>query len=232
MTSSQPRVNLRTASATPLRRIVFPAIASSRARLIKRSMDLLFAGAAAIIATPALLLISLAIKLESGGPALFAHERIGRGGRRFYLWKFRTMVMNGEEVLARHFFENPDAAAEWEANRKLRKDPRVTRVGRLLRRTSLDELPQLWNILRGEMSLAGPRPIVEEEIPQYGSAFPFYTLSYPGLTGLWQVSGRSETSYRRRIELDVNYVRDWSPFLDLRIFFQTFRAVVRGTGAY
>jgi len=212
--------------------IGFPPIASGRARQVKRAMDVVLAAGALVVAVPLGCLIALAIFIESGGPVFFSQKRVGRGNRRFRLWKFRTMVQDGREILSNHLSESPEAAAEWHANHKLRRDPRVTRVGRLLRRISLDELPQLWNVLRGEMSLAGPRPIVEGEIRHYGAAYPLYSLAYPGLTGLWQVSGRNDISYKRRVELDVEYVRSWSVGLDLRLFLKTLRVMVRGTGAY
>lgn len=212
--------------------IGFPRLASERARRVKRSMDVVFAAFGIALVFPFACLIAVAILFESGGPALFSQDRIGRAGRRFRLWKFRTMVQDADEVLARHLTEHPAAAAEWNAHQKLRRDPRVTRMGRFLRRTSLDELPQLWNVLLGDMSLAGPRPIVESEIRHYGAAFPLYALAYPGLTGLWQVSGRNNVSYKRRVELDVEYVRNWTAGLDLKLFLQTFRVVLRGTGAY
>jgi len=195
-------------------------------------MDVILAGIGILATLPFACLIAAAILLETGGPVLFSQERVGRANRRFRLWKFRTMVEDSDEVLARYLFDHPDAAAEWSAHQKLRHDPRVTRMGRLLRRSSLDELPQLWNVLRGEMSLAGPRPIVESEIRHYGASFPLYSLAYPGLTGLWQVSGRNDVSYKRRVELDVEYVRSWTPQLDLKLFVRTLRVIVRGTGAY
>jgi lipopolysaccharide/colanic/teichoic acid biosynthesis glycosyltransferase len=142
------------------------------------------------------------------------------------------MHVNGDEILARHLADNAEAAEEWQRNRKLRNDPRITRIGRWLRRSSLDELPQLLNILRGEMSLAGPRPIVAEEIGNYGVAWPLYALTAPGLTGLWQVSGRNDTTYRRRVELDAAYVRNWTPGLDFRLLWKTVGVVLKGKGAY
>jgi Undecaprenyl-phosphate galactose phosphotransferase WbaP len=199
---------------------------------VKRSFDLLFAVVFAILALPVFLAIAAAIVLESGGPVFFGHNRIGRGGRTFRLWKFRTMHVNGDEILAKHLAEDPDAAEEWHVNRKLRRDPRVTRIGKLLRRSSLDELPQIWNIVRGEMSFAGPRPIVHDEIEKYGKAYPLYAMTAPGLTGLWQVSGRNDTTYRRRVALDAAYVRHWTPGLDLQLLWRTVGVVLKGKGAY
>lgn len=210
----------------------FPMIATERARRIKRTVDVVLGTVAFVLALPVMALIALAILLESGQPVLFTQERVGLGNSRFRIKKFRTMLVDSDEVLRAWLAAHPEAHQEWEATHKLRHDPRATRVGRFLRRTSLDELPQLWNIIRGDMSLAGPRPIVEKEIPRYGSAFAFYLLTRPGLTGLWQVSGRNDTTYRQRVELDVEYVRNWTAALDFCLFLRTFQAVLRGTGAY
>lgn len=210
----------------------FPRIASTRSRAIKRTFDVVFGTALLILSLPLVVLVAVAVLIESGRPVFFGHDRIGREGRSFRLWKFRTMDRDGDAVLTDYLAENPEAALEWERSRKLRIDPRVTRLGRFLRRTSLDELPQLWNVLRGEMSLAGPRPIVTAEIPNYGIFYPLYILAYPGLTGLWQVSGRNDTGYRKRVELDCAYVRNWTPVLDLKLLWKTVRVVLRGKGAY
>ena len=212
--------------------VEFPRLALPGARRVKRTLDIAFAVALAIVALPVSLLIAAAILIESGRPVFFRHRRIGRGGRAFSLLKFRTMAQNSDQILAEYLEENPDAAREWERTHKLRHDPRVTRIGRLLRRTSLDELPQIWNIMRGEMSMAGPRPIVEAEIAKYGNAYPLYSLAKPGLTGLWQVSGRNDTTYRRRVELDAAYVRNWTPGMDFKLLFKTVGVVVKGKGAY
>jgi lipopolysaccharide/colanic/teichoic acid biosynthesis glycosyltransferase len=142
------------------------------------------------------------------------------------------MVANADQVLEDYLSRHPDQAREWELTHKLREDPRVTRVGRLLRRTSLDELPQFWNVVRGDMSMVGPRPIVGLEAGKYGPAFALYTKLRPGLTGLWQVSGRNDTSYHRRIQLDCRYIRDWSLSLDLKILFKTVGVILHGKGAY
>jgi lipopolysaccharide/colanic/teichoic acid biosynthesis glycosyltransferase len=147
-------------------------------------------------------------------------------------WKFRTMVENAEQLLEEHLAKNPQLREEWDNTHKLRQDPRVTRIGRILRRTSLDELPQIWNVLRGEMSLVGPRPVVSAEVEKYGESFDFYRAVRPGITGLWQVSGRSDTSYSERVALDVRYVRHWSVWLDIYLLARTFRVVFRGSGAY
>lgn len=181
---------------------------------------------------PMMALIAVAIRLESRGPALFGHTRIGRRGEPFRIWKFRTMHQDGARILEEHFRRHPTDQVEWARSYKLRHDPRVTKLGRFLRKTSLDELPQLWNVLRGEMSLVGPRPIIASEIEKYGEAFHLYCRVVPGLTGMWQVSGRSETDYGQRVDLDTFYVRNWSPWLDVYLLARTFKVVLRGEGAY
>jgi lipopolysaccharide/colanic/teichoic acid biosynthesis glycosyltransferase len=163
---------------------------------------------------------------------MFGHTRVGKRGRCFQLLKFRSMVRDADSVLERHLQAHPEHRMEWQERHKLREDPRVTRVGRVLRRLSLDELPQLLNVLRGEMSMVGPRPIVEEEISRFGKVFPLYTRVKPGLTGLWQVSDRRHTTYRERIELDLKYMRSRTLGMDLLILIKTVRAVVFGHGAY
>jgi lipopolysaccharide/colanic/teichoic acid biosynthesis glycosyltransferase len=147
-------------------------------------------------------------------------------------WKFRTMVVNGDEVLKAYLAANPAARDEWRRDHKLKNDPRVTWIGRILRKTSLDELPQLWNVVRGEMSLVGPRPIVRAEIPKYGEQFDVYIRAVPGITGIWQISGRNDTGYRQRVALDVEYVSTWSVWLDLKILFNTVFVVLGQKGAY
>jgi Undecaprenyl-phosphate galactose phosphotransferase WbaP len=201
-------------------------------QLLKRSIDLVLTVSLSIVLMPLLVAIAIAIKIDSEGPILYPHRRIGRGGREFMAWKFRSMVQNADAILRRHLEENPEFQEEWACNQKLRNDPRVTRLGSFLRRTSLDELPQLWNVIRGEMSLVGPRPIVREEIPRYGSDFETYTWVPSGLTGLWQVSGRSETSYQERVDYDRFYVHNWSVWLDLCILFRTIGTVLSRAGAF
>lgn len=195
-------------------------------------MDVLTAGALAVAALPLIVLIAILVKATSRGPLLFSHTRIGRSGRTFKVWKFRTMRADADEFLRRYLDAHPERAAEWQQNHKLKNDPRVTVVGRWLRRTSLDELPQVWNVLRGDMSMVGPRPIVAEEAPKYGPSFVLYSQVRPGLTGLWQVSGRNDINYGRRVELDTEYIRNWSPTTDWLILFRTFGAVLKGRGAY
>lgn len=201
-------------------------------QLLKRSIDLVLTVILAIILLPLLLALALAIKIDSPGPVFYSHRRIGRGGREFLAWKFRSMIPNADAVLDRYLAENPQAEAEWVNTQKLRNDPRITRLGRFLRRTSLDELPQLWNVIRGEMSLVGPRPIVREEIARYGMDFETYTWVQGGLTGLWQVSGRSDTSYQARVDYDRFYVHNWSVWLDFCILFRTIGTVLSRAGAF
>ncbi|MCC7427713.1 MAG: sugar transferase [Alphaproteobacteria bacterium] len=173
----------------------------------------------------------LAAVARDGAWPLFAHRRIGQGGRPFRCWKIRTMAPDAERRLAALLAADPAARAEWRRDQKLRRDPRVTPLGAFLRRTSIDELPQLWNVLRGEMSLVGPRPITAEEAPRYGSAIEHYLAVRPGLTGLWQVSGRSDANYESRISLDTRYVTEWSLLCDLRILARTPIVLLTGRGA-
>ena len=156
-------------------------------------------------------------QVDSPGPIFFTQQRVGRDGKMFRMWKFRSMVVNAEQVLAAYLEEHPDQRLLWQKISKLKRDPRVTRIGKFLRRTSLDELPQLWNVLRGEMSLVGPRPLPLYDVPKHGSAYAMYTRMRPGMTGLWQVSGRSNTTYEQHIRLDLQYIRNWSPWFDLCI---------------
>jgi Undecaprenyl-phosphate galactose phosphotransferase WbaP len=201
-------------------------------RFAKRAVDLCIIAAGAIIAIPVMLAISLCIKLTTSGPVFYGQRRLGVGGRPFFAWKFRTMVENAGDVLENCLRTDPALSSEWDRNHKLKRDPRVTLVGRFLRRTSLDELPQLWNVLRGDMSIVGPRPIVPAEIPRYGRAYELYQKVLPGLTGLWQVSGRNNLSYAERVECDIYYIRNWSPWLDLYILARTVVAVLMARGAY
>ncbi len=201
-------------------------------RILKRSIDLLLTTLICIAAAPVMIVIALAIKIDSPGPVLFGHRRIGRGGHDFRAWKFRSMISNAEAVLKDYLANHPEAREEWANSQKLRNDPRVTRLGEFLRRTSLDELPQLWNVLRGEMSLVGPRPIVHDEIARYGIDFEKYKWVQGGLTGLWQVSGRSDTSYAQRVTYDCFYVHNWSVWLDLCILFRTIGTVLSRAGAF
>jgi Undecaprenyl-phosphate galactose phosphotransferase WbaP len=198
----------------------------------KRISDLLLAGLGGLFLLPLGCLIAIAIKLQSPGPILYGQWRIGRGGRKFRAWKFRSMRIDADEVLESYLQSDPVLREEWERTHKLRNDPRVTTLGKFLRRTSLDELPQLLNVIAGEMSLVGPRPIVDAEVPRYGENFDLYKRVPGGVTGLWQVSGRSDTSYAERVSLDTFYIMNWSVWLDLCIIFRTFGVVLRSRGAY
>lgn len=166
------------------------------------------------------------------GPAIYGHERIGNGGRPFKCLKFRSMVVNSKEVLEQLLNTDPAARKEWDATFKLKDDPRITDIGKFLRKTSLDELPQLFNVLKGEMSLVGPRPIITAELERYSDEVDYYLLSKPGMTGLWQVSGRSDVDYETRVYLDAWYVKNWSMWNDIAILFKTISVVLRKDGAY
>lgn len=223
-------------AARPLGRVLSLEVRNNLAspwnRAVKRTFDVLAVLVGGVFAFPVMAAIALAIRLDSPGRATFSQERVGRDGKPFRVWKFRTMVSDAEDRLRALLESDPDARAEWEATQKLVDDPRITRVGRFLRETSLDELPQLWNVVRGEMSLVGPRPIVTAEIGKYADRFEYYMQVRPGMTGYWQVSGRSDTSYGFRVELDTYYVRNWSVWLDLDILVRTAGVVVRREGAY
>ncbi|TPN89773.1 sugar transferase [Mesorhizobium sp. CU2] len=200
--------------------------------LLKRSFDIFGSLAGLALLSPLFLMVALLVKLSDGGSIFYGHKRIGRGGRIFSCLKFRTMVQDGERVLNAYLAANPEAKAEWIATRKLKNDPRVTRVGQVLRKLSLDELPQILNILQGDMSLVGPRPVVRDELEIYGSAAVYYLKSRPGLTGLWQVSGRNDVSYDTRVAFDRHYVENWSLLQDIRIIFKTVPAVWMSRGSY
>lgn len=193
---------------------------------VKRAADVVVATVALVLLLPLMVLIGVAVRLTMGGPVLFGHSRIGHNGQTFRCYKFRTMVVEADEVLRNHLAVNPEAAKEWRETRKLRNDPRITFLGHFLRKTSIDELPQLINVLRGEMSCVGPRPIVADELAHYGENAAYYFRARPGLTGAWQVSGRTSLRYADRVALDVEYVRDWSLWHDFRILLKTIPAVL------
>ncbi len=201
-------------------------------RLIKRTFDLGVALVVALCFLPLFLTLYTLVRLSSPGPVFYGQRRIGRGHRMFTAWKFRSMVPNADEVLEQHLERDPAMRAEWERDRKLKRDPRVTAIGRVMRKTSLDELPQLWNVLSGEMSLVGPRPIVMAEVERYGHRYQHYRRVTPGITGLWQISGRNNTTYQRRTEIDEYYVRNWSVSMDLYILYRTVKTVLFTEGAY
>jgi len=203
-----------------------------RYRVVKRVLDIVTVILALPVLLPALAIVGAFVRLTSPGPIFFSHRRICRDGAFFSMWKFRTMCVNSSDVLEQHLAKNPKARAEWTKTHKLRVDPRITPVGLFLRRYSLDELPQVWNVLRGQMSLVGPRPIVAAEVEKYANRFEYYCRVKPGVTGLWQVSGRSKLSYDARVKLDCDYVTHWSLLKDIRILFGTFRSVVNRDGAY
>jgi Undecaprenyl-phosphate galactose phosphotransferase WbaP len=201
-------------------------------RTMKRALDVFVAGTVLLLLSPIVAFIVAAIKWTSPGPIFYSQDRIGLGGKTFKIWKFRSMVPNADKVLRECLENDPTLAAEWAATQKLTNDPRISGIGRLLRKTSLDELPQLWNVLNGSMSLVGPRPIVRSEIAKYGDVYWLYARSKPGITGLWQVNGRNNTTYEERLAYDTFYVRNWSIWFDWYILLKTFRVVVLCEGAY
>jgi Undecaprenyl-phosphate galactose phosphotransferase WbaP len=203
-----------------------------RYRLVKRCADVLLVIVSVPLTTLVLGVVSAMVKLSSPGPIFYSHRRIRKSGAFFSMWKFRTMCVNSAEVLDEYLARHPEARAEWNKTHKLRDDPRITPIGSFLRRYSLDELPQLWNVLTGQMSLVGPRPIVAAEVEKYGDCFDCYCRVKPGLTGLWQVSGRSSLSYDERVALDCEYVESWSLSRDVMILAKTFSSVVNQDGAF
>lgn len=201
-------------------------------QIVKRALDFGLVVAASFVAVPLMLMIGATIKLTSPGPIFYSQRRVGRNGNHFFAWKLRTMVVNADETLEQYLQTHPELREEWERDHKLKNDPRVTSIGHVLRKTSLDELPQLWNVFCGEMSLVGPRPIVDAEIKKYGEAYRCYSKVLPGITGLWQVSGRNNTTYEERVAFDDYYVRHWSLWMDTYILLKTVRVVLLREGAY
>jgi len=197
----------------------------------KRAMDTFFACVAMVLFSPLFLVIAAAVKLTSKGPVFYRHERLGSDGKSIKVWKFRSMYVDADERLGEILASDPKAKAEWEANFKLKDDPRITPVGRFLRRSSLDELPQLFNVFAGTMAVVGPRPIVGEEVQYYGDKYRLFSRVRPGITGLWQVSGRSDTDYPHRVALDCYYVLNWSPWMDIWVILRTVYAVFSMRGA-
>ncbi|QIN63423.1 Bacterial sugar transferase [Caballeronia sp. SBC1] len=200
-------------------------------RFFKRCLDLAGAISISMMLAPFLLYIAWQVR-KDGGRAIYGHPRIGHNGRPFNCYKFRSMVVDANAKLAELLERDPEAKRDWERDFKLKNDPRVTRIGSFLRRTSLDELPQLWNVIRGDMSLVGPRPIVQAELERYAADVPYYLMARPGMTGLWQVSGRNDADYTTRVYLDAWYVRNWSLWYDIAILFMTVRTVFKRDGAY
>ena len=216
--SSHPRLNSKLLDPTYQR--------------LKRIADILLVLSVTPLALPLLGVILILVCLDSPGKSIFQQERVGKRGRIFKVWKVRTMVENADQVLDEYLTGHPELCPEWERTRKLKHDPRVTRVGRILRHASVDELPQIWNVLKGEMTFVGPRPILPEEIIEYGSSYDLYVQVFPGLTGLWQVLGRNDLEFKQRVRLDEEYILDWSIRMEISILIRTVKVVFTGYGAY
>jgi exopolysaccharide production protein ExoY len=208
------------------------AISSVSYRIVKRLVDITVSGMMLLLLAPLFAAITIAVRISSPGPAFYRERRIGRFGKQFTIYKFRSMYTKQYLQDVMRYEENEHVQMQRRVDKKHVYDPRITRVGTILRKLSLDELPQLINVLKGDMSLVGPRPVVEAELPRYGNYAIFYKLMYPGLSGLWQVSGRNDVSYEARVRLDVAYCRKWSPLLDVAILARTVPAVLKGRGAY
>ena len=207
-------------------------LARRRNRLAKRIFDLVATICGGLLILPILLILAVLVGVDNKGRIIFAHRRVGRKGKLFPCYKFQSMVPDAQERLEEYLAKNPAARKEWEESFKLTNDPRVTKLGAFLRKTSLDELPQLWNVLMGDMSLVGPRPIVTKEVERYGDYIREYYMVPPGITGMWQVNGRSDTTYEERVAMDTWYVRNWSVWIDLVYLFKTVKTVFTGKGAY
>lgn len=210
---------------------VHNSLAKLSSRVLKRAFDVISATLIIILISPLLLYIGIKVR-KDGGPIIYGHLRVGKNGKLFKCLKFRSMVVNSKEVLDALIKSDKDAKAEWEATFKLKNDPRITNIGNFLRKTSLDELPQLFNVLKGDMSLVGPRPIITAELDRYSDQVGYYLLSKPGMTGLWQVSGRSDVDYDTRVYFDTWYVKNWSMWNDVAILFKTISVVLKKDGAY
>jgi exopolysaccharide production protein ExoY len=228
-----PFISVKT--AYPIQSVQRPMSFQSAQRPIgsvaKRWLDIVLAILGVVLLSPLFIICYIATVLSSPGPALFRHRRVGFNGTTFECMKFRTMLPDSAERLQRLLDSDPLAAAEWQAARKLRCDPRVTPIGALLRKSSLDELPQLFNVIRGDMSIVGPRPVTEDELRRYGNKVGAYLACKPGITGIWQVSGRSTTTYRRRVACDAFYARNWSMTLDAKVILATIPSLF-DDGAY
>ena len=200
----------------------------------KRLFDILFSLSVLILFAPVYLLLALSIALSSSGPIFYVQERVGKNRKMFYCLKFRTMVENADDILLEIMEKSPHLRQEFEDNFKLKQDPRITWIGRFLRMTSLDEFPQFWNVLKGDMSVVGPRPLVEEELPRYGGHINKILTIRPGITGLWQVSGRNDIPYPRRVQIDLYYANDKNLWMDMWIVFKTIGVVIfpKNNGAY
>lgn len=199
--------------------------------ILKLAIDMLGAFSLLVLASPLFIFIAYKIR-KDGGPAFYSHERIGKNGKPFNCIKFRSMIINSQEVLDELLANDEEARAEWEREFKLKSDPRITPVGNFIRKTSLDELPQLVNVLKGEMSLVGPRPVIAEEQKYYGENWDEFLSVKPGMTGLWQVSGRNDTTYDERVNLDIQYIRDWTLWMDIKIAYKTIFIIINPKGAY
>ncbi len=201
-------------------------------RIFKRLMDIVLSFLALTFLIPIFLTIALLVKLDSKGPVFFKHERIGKGGKLFLLLKFRTMIKNAEEILNEKLQKDDKFKKQFEKNYKIKEDSRVTRLGKFLRKTSLDELPQFINVLKGDISLVGPRPVIKQELKKYGPFKNQFLALKPGITGLWQISGRTDLSYDDRIKLDIYYIENWSLWLDVQILLKTIPTIIKRRGAY
>jgi UDP-galactose-lipid carrier transferase len=206
-------------------------LAKRSSRFLKRAFDLFGSFFIMVVLSPVLLILIYLVSRDGGKP-IYGHERIGLNGIKFKCLKFRSMVINSKEVLEKLLATDPDARKEWDKDFKLKQDPRITKVGKFIRKTSLDELPQLWNVFRGEMSLVGPRPIIEKELERYAGDVDYYLMAKPGMTGLWQVSGRNDVDYDTRVYFDAWYVKNWSLWNDIAILFKTINVVLKRDGAY
>lgn len=207
-------------------------LASPWNQMLKRLFDIVATICGGLLVSPILLAIAFWVYHDSPGPVIFKHRRVGRNGKEFNCYKFRSMCANSKEVLEHLLATDPEAKAEWDKEFKLKNDPRITKSGAFLRKTSLDELPQLWNVLKGEMSLVGPRPIVQAEVPRYGKYIKEYYSVLPGITGMWQTSGRSDIDYPERVQMDSWYVHNWSVWLDMVLLWRTVAVVLQHKGAY
>ncbi len=210
---------------------VLPRRLTATERVIKRAIDIAGASLFFLVCGPLYLLVAVGVLISMGKPIHFWQNRIGEHGQRFRFYKFRSMVQNSDNVLEEFLSGNDMARTEWDTFQKLKNDPRITPIGRLIRKMSLDELPQFWNVLKGDMSLVGPRPCLERQKTLFGKDWGYYCAVQPGITGLWQVSGRNRLSFAQRVELDVRYVNNWSLWLDIKILFKTVWAVVTGDGS-
>lgn len=197
-------------------------------KVVKRITDIIGGIIGLILLSPVFLILAICIKIDSKGPVIFAHKRIGKNGKEFNMYKFRSMYKNAEEMIENF---NEEQKIEWQENFKLENDPRITKVGKFLRKTSLDELPQILNIIKGDLSIIGPRPIVDEELKKYGDNKEKFLSITPGLTGYWQANGRSNTTYEERMQMELYYIDNQSLLLDIKIFFKTIVSVIKKEGA-